>query len=152
MQKLHFSTHINAPREKVWNTMLEKATYKEWTKAFNPSSTFEGSWEEGSEIRFVGSDEEGNQQAGGMYSRIKENRLHEYLSIEHLGIIENGVVDTTSEKVKKWAPSFENYTFIEKDGGTELLVDIDIDEEYKDSFEDMWPKALLKLKEMCESA
>ncbi len=52
--------------------------------------------------------------------------------------------------MKKWAPSFENYTFIAKDSKTELQVDLDIADEWKDMFEDMWPKALEKLKELCE--
>jgi L-rhamnose mutarotase len=149
MQKIHFSVFINAPKEKVWNTMLNKETYNEWTKAFNPSSTYVGSWEEGSEIRFVGSNSEAEGESG-MYSRIKENRLHEFLSIEHLGMIENGVIDTTSEKVKAWLPAFENYTFKETEGGTELTIDIDTTDEYKSMFEEMWPKALEVLKALSE--
>ncbi|MDQ5893468.1 MAG: hypothetical protein QG640_480, partial [Patescibacteria group bacterium] len=31
MQKIHFSIQINAPKEKVWDTMLGEATYREWT-------------------------------------------------------------------------------------------------------------------------
>lgn len=149
MQKLHESIVINAPVEKVWDTMLSDATYREWTKVFNPDSRYEGSWDEGSKILFLGSDPEG-KGVGGMVSRIKENRLHEYISIEHLGIIENGVEDTTSEKAKKWAPAYENYTFTEKDGGTEVTVDMDIEDEYKDMFNDLWPKAFQKLKELSE--
>jgi hypothetical protein len=53
--------------------------------------------------------------------------------------------------VKKWAPAFENYTFREKNGATEVLVDMDIDEAHKTMFEDMWPKALEKLKELAEA-
>lgn len=151
MQKLHFSIHINAPKEKVWDTMLGESTYKEWTKVFNPGSTYIGNWEEGSEMRFVGTNETGTALAGGMYSRIKENRTYEFVSIEHLGLITvDGGVDTTSDEVKKWAPAFENYTFTEKDGGTEVTVDMDINDEYKESFEAMWPQALQTLKEISE--
>jgi hypothetical protein len=52
--------------------------------------------------------------------------------------------------VKQWAGSLENYTFKNKDGKTELLVDMDINDEYKEMFEGMWPKALQKLKEISE--
>lgn len=151
MQKLHFKTHINAPVEKVWDTMLENATYREWTKAFNESSNYEGSWEEGSEIRFVGSSSDGSG-VNGMLARIKENRPHEFISIEHIGIIANGVEDTTSDEAKKWAPAYENYTFTEKDGGTDLTIEMDSEEEYKEMFEEMWPKALLRLKELAEKS
>lgn len=145
MQKIYFSIFINAPVEKVWNTMLEDATYRQWTIAFAPGSQYVGSWEQGSEIKFLSEDFK-----QGMYSRIRENRLHEYISIEHIGIVMDGVVDTTSDMVKKWAPSTENYTFKKVDGGTELSVDMDIDDEYKESFEVSWPKALQALKELCE--
>lgn len=149
MKKLHFSIFINAPVEKVWDTMLEDATYREWTKAFNPGSYYKGSWEEGSKILFLGPDPKDGKE-GGMVSRIKENRKPEFISIEHLGIIKDGVEDTTSIEATKWTPAFENYTFVEKDGGTELLVDLDSAEEYEPMFEEMWPKALQALKEIAE--
>lgn len=151
MLKLHQSIFINAPKEKVWDTMLSPDTYKLWTVVFNPGSRYEGNFEvEGSEIKFLGTDENGVDNQGGMYSKIKEIRKYEFVSIEHIGIITNGVIDTTSDEVKKWAPSFENYTFVEKDGGTEVIVDMDISEEFKNEFDGMWQKALQKLKEICE--
>ncbi len=151
MTTQHFSIHIDAPKEKVWNTMLDQNTYGEWTTAFNEGGRFEGSWDQGSKMLFIGPDPETGKE-GGMVSRIKENRLHEFISIEHLGIMKNGVEDTTSEEAKKFAPAFENYTFTEKDGGTEVVVDIDVAEEFADFFNEAWPKALLKLKEISERA
>lgn len=151
MQKIHFSIQINAPKEKVWDTMLQDATYRVWTEPFNPGSYYQGSWEEGSEIRFLGCDDDGNPNAGGMFSRIKENRLHEFISIEHIGMIDGeGNIDTTSEMVKKWTPAFENYTFNEVDGVTEVLVDLDVADEHKNMFDESWPKALQVLKELSE--
>lgn len=151
MQKIHQKIQINAPREKVWDTMLNLETYEQWTKPFNPEgSTYKGSWEQGSEIKFIGANEDPSQGESGMYSRIKENRPHEYISIEHVGMIINGQIDTTSDFVKKWVPAFENYSFFEIDGGTEVVVDMDIQEEYKEEFDKMWPEALKILKEICE--
>lgn len=148
MQKIHFSKIINAPIAKVWDTMLQDSTYREWTTPFSGSSHYEGDWSEGSEILFM-SDAKGLEKTG-MYSRIRENRLHEFISIEHLGLISNGVVDTTSEEVKKWVPAFENYTFKATPEGTEVSVDMDINSEYKEAFDDMWPRALALLKEISE--
>jgi hypothetical protein len=157
MQKLHFSIEINAPREKVWDTMLGEATYKEWTVPFNPGSYFKGTWEKGSKILFMGPNPETGEE-GGMVSRIAENKPHEFLSIEHLGILKNGVEDTTSEEAKKWAPAYENYTFNHKKGPstnsgqatTELLIDIDVVDEFVNDFNQMWPTALQKLKNLAE--
>ncbi len=150
MEKIYFSIEINASKQKVWDTMLDDATYRMWTKAFHPGSYYVGNWNEGSEIRFLGPDENGNLDAGGMYSKIKENRRYDFISIEHLGIITQGVVDTTSDEVKKWAPAFENYTLEEIQGGTRLSIDMEISKEYRMQFEEMWPKALLTLKELSE--
>ncbi len=152
MKKLTFSTVIKAPKERVWHTMLDQDTYREWTKAFNEGSRYEGTWETGSEMRFVGVDEQG-KEAGGMYSKIKEVRPYEFVSIEHLGVInEKGEIDTTSEAVKKWAPAFENYTLTEKEDGTGVVVEINVSDEWEDMFNQMWPKALGKLGEICRVA
>ena len=149
MQTISFSTIIDAPVSKVWKTMLDHPTYELWTEAFHAGSTYEGSWDQGSEIRFIALNDEGNKE--GMISRVKENRQHQFISLEHFGMIVNGVEDTSSEQVATWAPSFENYTFTEKDGQTEVKVDIQVPDEDKDMFNDMWPKALAKLKTVCES-
>ena len=131
--------------------MLNQDTYRKWTEVFSPGSYYEGTWEEGSKILFLGPNEDG-KGTSGMVSRIKENRLHEYISIEHLGIVSDGLEDTTSEVAKKWAPAFENYTFKEDDGVTTLSIDMDIEEEHKNSFEVIWPKALVILKALSEGA
>jgi hypothetical protein len=149
MQKLHCSIVINAPRERVWHAMLDDASYREWTRAFSEGGYYKGSWEKGSKIIFVGPDPKTGKE-GGMVSRIADNREYEFISIEHLGIIRDGVEDTTSEEAKKWAPAFENYTFKEKDGATELSVDMDIDENEVEMFNKLWPAALQRLKEIVE--
>jgi hypothetical protein len=148
MEKLQFKIDINASNEKVWNTMLEDKTYRIWTGEFSPGSHYVGNWDEGSKILFLGPSNDG--KLAGMVSRIKENKLHKYISIEHLGEVYDGVEDTTSDRVKIWAGALENYTFINNDGKTKLIVDMDINKEFKEMFEGMWPKALQKLKELCE--
>lgn len=148
MERLHYSITIKAPVARVWDTMLEEESYKEWTEVFAPGSHYVGSWEQGSKILFLAPGEDNSQS--GMVSRIKENRKHDFISIEHLGVFENGEEDTTSEKVQVWAGALENYTFKKNGDSTELLVDMDIVEEYKEMFNEMWPKALKKLKKLAE--
>ncbi len=148
MQKLHFSIKINAPKKKVWRKMLSDASYRVWTKPFMEGSYFEGSWDKGAKIRFLAKDENG--KLSGMTSMIEENIPYEFISIKHLGIVNNGVDDTTSDEVRKWAGAHENYAFKETGGKTEVLVDTDTDEEFIKMFEEMWPKALAKLKEISE--
>ena len=147
MEKLHFSIVIDAPRQKVWDTMLNDATYRQWTEVFNPSgSYYEGDWTTGSSIRFLGPEKDGN--VSGMVSRIKESRPYDYISIQHLGEIIKG-----EEKLwpaKEGSEALESYTFKESGAGTEVLIDLDTPVEYKDMFEEMWPQALEKLKTLAE--
>lgn len=149
MNTLHFSIIINASKEKVWNTMLDDTTYRLWTEAFSPGSYYKGDWHKGSKILFLGPGEKGES---GMVSRIKENRKHEYISIEHLGMVQDGKEDTSSDETKAWAGALENYTFKENNGSTELRIDLtgNFADEFATMFEDMWPKALKKLKEIAE--
>lgn len=145
METLHFSIKINAPKERVWNVMLEDETYRLWTSAFTEGSYFKGSWAQGSKILFLDLDN------NGMVATIVDSRPHEFISIEIDGFIENGVEDLESEGAKAMAGAHENYTFKETDGVTEVLVDMDTDGgEYKVMFEEAWPIALAKLKELCE--
>lgn len=144
MKKLHFTVTINAPREKVWDAVIGPETYKAWTRAFAEGSYYEGSWDKGSKIKFLGPTGE------GMSSEIAENRRHEFISIRHLGMIKDGVEDFTSPEVKTWAPGYENYTFTAGDGITRMDVDVMVPPEYEKEFGEMWPRALRSLKDICE--
>jgi hypothetical protein len=148
MQRVSFSITVDAPREKVWDTMLEDATYRQWTSAFGQGSYFEGDWSPGSKILFLAPDPEG--KLGGMVARIAESRPPEYVSIEHLGVVQDGREDTESEAVKAWAGARESYTLREAADGTEVLVEMDIDAEHEAMFREMWPRALQRLKELAE--
>ena len=150
MEKLSRTIFINAPRERVWDVMLADDTYRQWTSAFNPGSYYKGDWSEGSKILFLGPAPDGSGE-GGMVSRIRENRPHEFISIEHLGIVHNGVEDTESAEAKKWAPAYENYTLANKNGGTELTIEMDIEAKEKQNFEKMWTDALSRLKKIAET-
>jgi len=149
-QNMHFEITIKASVETVYKTMLEDKTYTEWTSEFNPTSHFKGSWEKGSKILFLGTDGDGNQ--AGMVSRIRENIPNRFVSIEHLGIVEDGKEIYSGQKVEEWAGALENYTFSEMEGDTLLGVDLDLDvaDEYRTYFAETWPKALDKLKSICE--
>lgn len=151
MDKLSYTIDIEASKQHVWDVMLADETYRQWTSAFHEGSYFEGSWEKGSKIRFLAVD---GGKVGGMTSRIAENIPYEYISIEHLGEVIDGQDDTTSEQAKQWAGAHEDYKFEEQNGTTKLTVEmysaVDMDEDMKKMFEQMWPKALLKLKDLVE--
>ena len=147
-ETMHFEININANATKVFETMLDKKQYAVWTSEFNPESHFIGSWEKGSKILFLGSDEDGNM--GGMVSRIQENIPNKFISIEHLGLVQNGNEITSGPEVEGWAGALENYTFKAENGKTLVSVDVDVNQEFKSYFLKTFPKALKKLKTICE--
>jgi uncharacterized protein YndB with AHSA1/START domain len=144
MKTLQFSIEIHASREKVWRTMLDPQSYKIWTAEFMAGSYYEGSWERGKKIKFLG------PGGTGMTAVIAENKPYEFVSIKHLGFIKEGVEDTESPEIKAWTPAFENYTFKDGKGVTELKIDIDILPDFEEYMEKTWPKAMQKLKQLCE--
>lgn len=145
MEKLEYKISINAPAEKVWNTLWEDKTYRQWTTPFSEGSSAETDWKKGSRIIF------GDSSGNGMISKVADNIPNKFMSIEHLGMLKDGTEDFDSDEVKSWAGAMENYTLEEKNGSTELSVSTDITEEYKEMFAEMWPKALDKLKALSEN-
>ena len=144
MTRLTFSTTIQAPKDLVWRTLLEDETYREWTSAFQEGSYAVTDWKPGSKALFLAPD------GSGMVSRVAEHRPNEFLSLEHLGVLKEGIEDTESEEVRKWAGARENYTLTENRGVVSLRIDMDTVEEYQKIFEEAWPKALATLKDLSE--
>jgi hypothetical protein len=146
MQRINFSININTPKETVWKVLWDDSSYRQWTSAFCEGSyAVTDNWKEGTKVLFL------SPGGSGMVSTVAANRANEYMSFKHLGEVKEGVEDTTSEKIKVWAGSLENYTLTETDGVTELGIEIDITEEFKDMFMDMWPKALKLVKDLSEN-
>jgi len=145
---LHFEICIKAPREKVYARMLGKDTYSEWTSEFNPTSHYDGTWEKGNLIRFLGTDQNGAE--GGMISRVKENILNRFVRLEHHSLIMNGKEIPAGSGGDDWKGGSENYSFYDENGRTLLSVDVDCLPKYQTYFNLTWPKALKKLKRMCE--
>lgn len=146
VKHVQFSTTINAPAAVVWRHITSPESYKHWTSAFSEGSRFEGSWEQGSRIRFL------SPSGDGVVAEIAESRKDEFISIRHLGFIANGIEDTTSEAVRAWAPAYENYTLLAVPEGTRMVVDQDMAAEWEEHMNQSWPKALDLLKGLSETS
>lgn len=149
MEKSQYQIDIQAPAVQVYKTMLEKETYKQWTAEFNPTSDFEGSWDKGATILFVGTNKEGKKE--GMVAQIQENDPNRFVSIKHLGIVDGDKQILEGPAVEGWAGALENYSFSEANGVTTVTVDVDTNADYLSYFDETWPKALNKLKELSEA-
>jgi uncharacterized protein YndB with AHSA1/START domain len=144
MKKLKFTQLINAPRNKVWDTLWNDETYRAWTRAFNESSYAESDWNEGSKIRFLSNNGE------GMHSVIDTKRPNEEMTFRHLGEVKD-FKELPVDENKSWYGALESYRLKDVNGQTELSVEMDIEEDYQDYFEKSFPQALGKVKELSEA-
>lgn len=147
MKKINFTSLINAPREKVWKVLWDLDTYQQWTSPFTEGSTVKtDNWKEGSKVLFL------DGKGSGMVSEVLTNRPNEYMSFKHIGELKEGKEDTTSPAVQVWSGATENYTLTEKDGKTELSVDMDTSgAEFEDFLTKTWPAAMEKIKQLSET-
>ncbi len=143
MKRLHYSVKINAPKEKVWHVMLDKEGFKKWTSVFAEGSYYEGKWQESERIKFL------TPSGEGMSSVVEEIKPYKYSSVKHLKGIKDGVEQTQDQSGFTY-PAYENYTFIEENGSTIVKVEVDMADDYVDQMDELFPKALARLKKLCE--
>jgi len=144
-KEIKFEDNIAASAKHIWETMLAPDTYKEWSGAAWPGSSYEGEWKEGAEIRFV------SPEGEGTLVKILAYEPYHYISAEHIAVLlKGGAQDRESEMAKDWVGSTESYTFTENNGTTLFSVQMRVSDGWADMFNTDWPKALAKLKEICE--
>lgn len=143
-QTIKKSIEINAPKEKVWNVLLNDKFTRIWYAEFSEGSHAETDWEIGSKAIFK------DNSKSGIIGKIIENKANEVLSIEYEGILTDGKEDYESEDaaaVKGW---LETYHLSEKNGVILLSIECDMPEKYFDTMSEAWQNALQKIKELSE--
>jgi hypothetical protein len=140
MTTLNFRSTIKAPKEKVWDTLWNDSTYRDWTSVFSEGSYAESDWNEGSKILFL------SPSGDGMFSVIDKKIPNEQMTFRHLGEVRNGV-----EEKKEWGNALESYHLNENNGVTELSATLDITPEFAEHFKEIFPKALDRVRQIAES-
>lgn len=144
LKKDQFTITIHASKEKVWKVLWDDETFRAWTSVFSEGSHAVSDWNEGSKILFL------DGKGSGMNSLIAKKIPVDFMSFKHIGEVKNGVEQPMDEKTNSWSGSYENYTLKETNGSTELTVEMDTTDDYRDYFNETFPKALQKLKELAE--
>lgn len=79
-----------------------------------------------------------------------ENQPEKIVSIRHYGLLDGEQEITSGEEVEKWVGGLEVYKFEENNGITTVIVELDTLEDFTEHFQEQYPRALDKLKEICE--
>jgi hypothetical protein len=74
------------------------------------------------------------------------------MSFKHLDKIQDGEVQPLDERTSQWSGGLENYTLTERNGVTTVTVDLESPDEYADMFNEKFPPALQRLKEIAEAS
>lgn len=142
MQKLQFSIEIKAPREKVWTTLWEDKTFRDWANIIDEGMYLVGEMREGNEVQFISS-----VNGYGVTSLVEKLVPNEFVLLRQM-------TDTTEsgkkEREKEWAGGTESYSLAEKDGITILTVATDVPPEQVETFTVRLPKALERVKILAE--
>lgn len=145
MKRQTFSIDINAPKEKVWYSLWDEENYEAWVSAFCEGSYAISDWNEGSKIYFL------DQNGSGMNSKIATKKPFETMTFQHFGELKEYTELPETETTKAWSGAEERYDLKENNGITTVNVEIDLVEKYLDYFNDVFPKALEKLKAIAEN-
>ncbi|MES2836950.1 MAG: SRPBCC family protein [Bacteroidota bacterium] len=144
LKKIKYTTTINASPEKVWNTLFNDETYRQWTSAFTEGSHYKGDLKQGGRIHFL------SPSGGGLYSNVFFLVPNKNVMFQHIGEIKNFEEQAIDDEAEKWTGCFENYTL--KQNGNEILLEVEIDmsPENIEHMNDIFPKALANVKAIAE--
>lgn len=145
LKKISFSTTIKASKEKVWAVLWNDESYRSWTSAFTQGSYAVSDWNEGSKILFL------DGKGSGMYSTIAKKIPNEFMSFKHIGEVKDNIELPVDEQTQSWSGSMEDYILKEKDGSTELTIEMDVVESFMDYLKKTFPVAIDNIKNLAET-
>ena len=139
---MQFSIEINATKERVWDTMWQDGTFREWASIIDPETYMAGDLKEGNEIQFISS-----ESGYGVTSLVEKLVAGEFLLLRHRADTQE---EGKREREEQWTGGEESYSLAEKDGTTTLTVAFDVPPELEEEFKVNYPKALERLRELAE--
>jgi len=140
MRTIEKAVDVAAPPERVWDVLLDDATYRQWAAEFMPGSFAQTDWQEGSTARFL------DPSGSGMLGHVVVSRRPEVVEIEYDGLVAAGEDDTDSDVARQYRGAKETYRLTRTPEGTHLVVAADMGEEHHDDVSAAWDRALEKVQ------
>jgi uncharacterized protein YndB with AHSA1/START domain len=138
---MQFSIEINAPREKVWKTLFDDETFRDWGNIIDEGQYMVGELKEGNTVEFM------SASGYGVKSKVLKLVPNELVQFQQ-------VADTKDhgqgERDNEWTGGKESYELAEKGGTISLTVKIDVPAELEEIFKARMPKALARVKDLAE--
>jgi len=141
MKEMQFSVEINATKQKVWNTLWQDKTFRQWAGIIDPGTYMIGELKEGNEVQFIS----GNGY--GVTSLVKKLVVGESLLLQHRADTQGG---GEREREEQWTGGEESYSLVGDDDSTVLTVTFGVPPELEEYFRENYPKALDKVRELAE--
>jgi uncharacterized protein YndB with AHSA1/START domain len=141
MKEMHFEIEINAPREKVWSTLWQDETLREWAGLVDPGTYMVGELKQGNEVQFI---------SGGGYgvtSLVAELVPNQFILFKHQADTQD---KGSRSRDDQWTGGNESYLLTHKDGITTLVMIFDVPPELEQVMSISYPRALKRVKELSE--
>lgn len=142
MKTIKKTIQIDAPKEKVWNVLLEDDYNRIWMAEFMEGSHAKTDWIVGHTVRFL------DAKNSGIVGKIAAKQPYDLIEIVYDGEVKNGEDDFESDSAKAMKGAKENYYLSEENGVTTLSIESDMDDSYADMMSVAWDKALDKIGEL----
>lgn len=142
MNEMQFEIEIHASKEKVWATLWNDKTFRQWAGVIDPGTYMKGELEKGKEVEFISS-----ENGYGVTSLVEKVVINEHLQLRHSVDTQGGGSKT---REKEWQGGTEEYFLTETEGTTTLRVVFDVPTEMEDYFKTTYPKALEVVKSLAE--
>lgn len=143
MKEMQFEVEIRATKERVWDTLWQDETLRQWAGVIDPGTHMVGNLKEGNEVQFI------SANGYGVTSLVEKLVEGEFLLLRHSADTQG---HGKQEREKEWTGGRESYRLAEKDGTTTVTAAFDVPPELEEYFKVNYPKALERVKVLAESS
>ncbi len=142
MKQMQFTIEIRASKQKVWDTLWQDETLRQWAGLIDPGTYMVGDLKLGNEVQFISA-----ENGYGVTTLVEELTPGEFLLLRHQADTQDS---GEREREKQWTGGTESYALTEQNDFTALTAAFDVPPELEEYFSTHYPKALEQVKLLAE--